>query len=105
MSAASSIVAIEWVAPSRKAAVRFISTGSTAMMTEAPAWAAPCTALMPIPFSDSHHDDHITGLTSAELTAEPHPVLTPQLVRQAAASGMSDPGISRPTSPTPWRTR
>jgi hypothetical protein len=58
------------------------------MMLDAPACAAPCTALMPMPPMPIT----ITvwpGCTSAALTAEPHPVPTPQPTRQATSSGMS----------------
>ncbi len=37
------------VAPSSSAFSRFIGSGSTATMFDAPAWAAPWTELMPIP--------------------------------------------------------
>ncbi len=76
-SAASSIVANECVAPSFWAVSRLNSTGSTAMTWLAPACAAPCTALMPMPPMPMM----ITvwpGRTSPALTADPQPVPTPQ---------------------------
>ena len=48
-SVASSMVSKAWVAPSSWAFSRLNATGSTAMMLDAPACAAPCTALMPMP--------------------------------------------------------
>ena len=48
-SAASSIVAKLCVAPISRADSRLNSTGSTAMTLLAPAWLAPCTALIPTP--------------------------------------------------------
>ena len=87
-SAASSMVSKACVAPSSWAFSRLKATGSTAMTLDAPACAAPCTALIPIPPMPMT----ITvcpGCTSAALTAEPQPVPTPQPTRQATSSGMS----------------
>ena len=77
-----------WVAPSSIAFSRLNSTGSTAITCIAPAWAAPWTALMPMP------PIPITitvwpGYTSAEFTADPQPVPTPQPTRHALSSGRS----------------
>src|ERR1019366_5048457 len=77
-----------WVAPNFRVVVRLSSTGSTATTTEAPAWLAPCTALIPIPPTPMTTTTS-PGLTSAELTAEPHPVPTPHPVRHATSSGTS----------------
>ncbi len=87
-SVASSMDSKACVAPSSWAFSRLNATGSTAMMLDAPACAAPCTALMPMPPMPIT----ITvcpGCTSAALTAEPQPVPTPQPTRQATSSGMS----------------
>ena len=43
------VEAAAWVAPRSSAAFCFISTGSTATMSRAPAIRAPCTALIPMP--------------------------------------------------------
>jgi hypothetical protein len=48
-AAASSAVAKAWVAPNFMAVSRLNGTGSTTTTFFAPAWAAPWTALMPIP--------------------------------------------------------
>ena len=87
-SVASSMVATAWVAPSSSALVRLNSTGSTAITSDAPACAAPWTALMPIPPMPITITTS-PGRTSAELIAEPQPVPTPQPIRQALSSGMS----------------
>jgi len=58
------------------------------MMREAPAWSAPWTALMPtlaMPMTTVTSP----GSTGAPLTAEPHPVGTPQPARQASVRGRS----------------
>ena len=70
---ASSAVANAWVAPSSIAFSRLFSSGSTATTFFAPAYRAPCTALMPMP----PMPETITvwpGRTLAVLTAEPQPV-------------------------------
>src|SRR3954451_2381045 len=87
-SAASSICSNAWVAPSSIAFSRLNATGSTAITWLAPAKAAPCTELIPIPPTPMM----ITvspGSTLPALTAVPQPVPTPQPVRQATSSGMS----------------
>ncbi len=87
-SVASSMFDTAWVAPMSRANSRFSSTGSQAMIVVAPAWAAPCTALMPMPPMPIT----ITvwpGRTWAEFTAEPQPVGTPQPTRQITSSGRS----------------
>ncbi len=98
-SAASSIDATACVAPSSCAFSRLNATGSTAMTLDAPAWAAPCTALIPMPPTPIT----ITvwpGPTSAEFTAEPHPVPTPQPTRQALSSGMSSGTLTAESADT-----
>ena len=85
---ASSTVANACVAPSSMAFSRLFSSGSTAMTYFAPAYRAPCTALMPMP----PMPETITvwpGRTLAVLTAEPQPVGTPQPTRTALSSGRS----------------
>ncbi len=88
ISVASAIPATAWVAPNRRALSRLNSTGSTAMMWAAPACAAPCTALMPIPPMPCTMTV-CPGYTSAELTAAPQPVPTPQPSRHSLSSGRS----------------
>ena len=85
---ASSIEAKVWVAPSSIAFSRLNSTGSTAMTRLAPAMAAPCTALMPMPPMPTTTTVS-PGRTSARLVAEPQPVATPQDTRATASSGRS----------------
>ena len=85
---ASSIDVTKWVAPNRNANSRLASTGSTTTIFSAPASRAPWIAPLPMP-----PNPMITtvspGATSAVLTAEPHPVVTPQPSRQARDNGMS----------------
>ena len=73
---ASSIEANVCVAPISIAFSRLNSTGSTAMTRLAPAMAAPCTALMPMPPMPTTTTVS-PGRTSARLVAEPQPVATP----------------------------
>src|SRR4051812_27759841 len=77
------------VAPNTDVAMsRLKSDGSTTTTFLAPAYLAPCTALLPTP-----PEPKITtvspGRTPAAYTAEPHPVGTPQPTRQATCQGMS----------------
>ena len=87
-SAASSIVANAWVAPSDSAVSRLNSTGSTAITCVAPTCEAPCTALMPMPPMPMMMTVW-PGLASAAFTTEPQPVPTPQPTRHAFSSGRS----------------
>ena len=84
------------------------------MMTDAPAWAAPWTAFIPIPPTPMTMTTS-PARTSAERTADPHPVETPQLVRQATPKGTSSGhGIAdwcetvehwlKVATPAPWPT-
>src|SRR3954453_9264357 len=88
-SCASLAEANACVAPKTDVAMsRLNSTGSTTTTFLAPAYRAPCTALLPTPPAPK-----ITtvspGRTPAAWTAEPHPVGTPQPTRQATSKGMS----------------
>ena len=77
-----------WVAPNSIAFSRLNSTGSTAITWRAPAIAAPCTALMPMPPMPTTTTVS-PGATSARLVAEPQPVATPHDTRATASNGRS----------------
>ena len=87
-SCASSAVAKVSVAPSPSALSRLNCTGSTTTTFFAPAYRAPCTALLPTPPAPKTTTVS-PGLTPAAYTAEPHPVGTPQPTRHAISNGMS----------------
>jgi hypothetical protein len=78
------------VAPSESAVVRFSSTGSTAMMRDAPAWLAPWIALAPMPPTPMTMTTS-PGPTCAAFTADPQPVGTAQPSRAATSRGTSLP--------------
>src|SRR4051812_33737851 len=88
-SCASLAEANACVAPKTDVAIsRLKSTGSTTTTFLAPAYRAPCTALLPTPPAPK-----ITTVsparTPAAYTAEPQPVGTPQPTRLATVQGMS----------------
>ena len=76
------------MAPNSIAFSRLNSSGSTAITRLAPAIAAPCTALIPMPPMPTTTTVS-PGRTSARVVAEPQPVATPQETRATASSGRS----------------
>jgi hypothetical protein len=77
-----------WVAPKCSACSRFHSTGSIAKTFLAPAITAPCNAATPTPPTPTTATSS-PGRTSADLVADPNPVVTPQLSRHATSNGIS----------------
>ena len=76
------------VAPNRRAISSLKGTGSTAKTRRAPASRAPCTAAEPRPPTPMTATSS-PARTPPAYTALPHPVATPQPVRQAT-SGRKD---------------
>ena len=67
---------------------RLNSTGSTTITFFAPAYLAPCTALLPTPPAPKMTTVS-PARTPAACTAEPQPVGTPQPTRHATSHGIS----------------
>src|SRR6516225_6139428 len=84
---------------------RLNSTGSTTTTFFAPAYRAPCTALLPTPPAPKTTTVS-PARTPAACTAEPHPVGTPQPTRHAPPQGISGPPGTRahPDPPASWET-
>src|SRR5579862_3641092 len=87
------------VAPSLAAISSLNATGSTAITDDAPASAAPCTALMPTPPTPMMITTSPVR-TLAALTADPNPVPTPHPSRHTVSRGTSSGTLTSDSSGT-----